>query len=416
MTAVHSVSDVTRYIKGLLSQDGALQHLMVRGEVSNFRTYPSGHCYFTLKDAASALKCVMFSSRVRHLRFQPVNGLQVVATGNITVYEKDGAYQLLVDTMMPEGTGSLALAFEQLKEKLQSEGLFESAHKQPLPRFPHRVGVVTSAAGAVLRDIYHVIGHRWPSAQIVLYPVQVQGTDSAKQVAAGIDFFNRRRKEQPVDVLIVGRGGGSMEDLWSFNEEIVVRAIYASQIPIISAVGHETDFTLADFVADVRAATPSQAAELAVPDRQELRRYIDSLSVRLAQIGRRQLQGKRLRLQAVMQSTALRAPQLLLAERRQRLDRASARLRQLLETAIQQRRHRLDMALGKLEMLSPVYVLRRGYGLIEHEGRIVASVKQIQPGDELVVTFKDGRITATAGDVLPPLQAKKRAASRKGAS
>lgn len=413
--AVYSVSDVTRYIKSLLSQEQALQHLMVRGEISNFRCYPSGHCYFTLKDAASTLKCVLFSSRAQRLRFQPVNGLQVVATGNITVYEKDGAYQLLVDTLLPEGTGDLALAYEQLKEKLQAEGLFDQAHKQSLPRFPRRVGVVTSSAGAVLRDIYHVISHRWPAAQIVLYPVQVQGEGSAEQVAAGIEFFNRRHREQPVDVLIAGRGGGSMEDLWSFNEEIVVRAIYASKIPIISAVGHETDFTLADFAADVRAATPSQAAELAVPDRSELVRYVDSLSARLVQITKRQLQNKRLRLNAALQSTALRAPQQLLAERRQRLDKASLSLQQLMEAALKQRRHRLELALGKLDMLSPVHVLRRGYGLIEHENAIVTSVKQIKPGEELVLTFKDGRIRATAGDKLPTLPEHK-ADMRKGVS
>ena len=413
--AVYSVSDVTRYIKSLLSQEQALQHLMVRGEISNFRCYPSGHCYFTLKDAASTLKCVLFSSRAQRLRFQPVNGLQVVATGNITVYEKDGAYQLLVDTLLPEGTGDLALAYEQLKEKLQAEGLFDQAHKQSLPRFPRRVGVVTSSAGAVLRDIYHVISHRWPAAQIVLYPVQVQGEGSAEQVAAGIEFFNRRHREQPVDVLIAGRGGGSMEDLWSFNEEIVVRAIYASKIPIISAVGHETDFTLADFAADVRAATPSQAAELAVPDRSELVRYVDSLSARLVQITKRQLQNKRLRLNAALQSTALRAPQQLLAERRQRLDKASLRLQQLMEAALKQRRHRLELALGKLDMLSPVHVLRRGYGLIEHGNSIVTSAKQIKPGDELVLTFKDGRIRATAGDKLPTLPEHK-ADMRKGVS
>ena len=408
--AVYSVSDVTRYIKSLLSQEQALQHLMVRGEISNFRCYPSGHCYFTLKDAASTLKCVLFSSRAQRLRFQPVNGLQVVATGNITVYEKDGAYQLLVDTLLPEGTGDLALAYEQLKEKLQAEGLFDQAHKQSLPRFPHRIGVVTSSAGAVLRDIYHVISHRWPAAQIVLYPVQVQGEGSAEQVAAGIEFFNRRHR-----VLIAGRGGGSMEDLWSFNEEIVVRAIYASKIPIISAVGHETDFTLADFAADVRAATPSQAAELAVPDRSELVRYVDSLSARLVQITKRQLQNKRLRLNAALQSTALRAPQQLLAERRQRLDKASLRLQQLMEAALKQRRHRLELALGKLDMLSPMHVLRRGYGLIEHGNSIVTSVKQIKPGDELVLTFKDGRIRATAGDKLPTLPEHK-ADMRKGVS
>ena len=260
--AVHSVSDVNRYLKDLLAGEPLLQGISVRGEISNFKQYPSGHCYFTLKDTNSALKCVMFRSRAQYLRFLPQNGMQVVAGGSIAVYERDGVYQLYVDNLIPEGTGDLALAFEQLKEKLAAEGLFDPARKQPLPAFPKKIGVVTSSAGAVLRDIYRVSKRRWPGIQLVLYPVQVQGEGAAEQIARGIDFF---AEEYAVDVIIAGRGGGSMEDLWAFNEEPVVRAIAACPVPLISAVGHETDFTLADFAADVRAATPSQAAELAVP-------------------------------------------------------------------------------------------------------------------------------------------------------
>lgn len=403
--AVHSVTEVTRYIKGVLSRDSILQNLLVRGEVSNFKQYPSGHCYFTLKDAGAALKCVMFRSRAQHLRFAPTNGLQVIASGSIAVYERDGAYQLYVDSLSPEGTGELALAFEQLKEKLQAEGLFAQDIKQPLPRFPKRLGVVTSQAGAVLRDIYHVVSHRWPAAQILLYPVQVQGEGSAAQIAAGIEFFN---KYKHADVLIVGRGGGSMEDLWSFNEEIVVRAIYKSKLPIISAVGHETDYTLADFAADVRAATPSQAAELAVPDRREMACYVGSLATRLGQTTRRQLENKRLRLQALQRAAALRKPQQLLAARQERIDKATERLQQMARQCLQQRRHRLELALGKLDMLSPVHVLRRGYALAEHGGRILVSARDVKAGDELILTFKDGRLAATAGELLPSLVVSKK--------
>ncbi|MBQ2136638.1 MAG: exodeoxyribonuclease VII large subunit, partial [Selenomonas sp.] len=239
--AVHSVSEVNRYIKELLAREPVLSGMQVRGEISNYKQYPSGHCYFTLKDASSALKCVMFRSRAQYLRFKPENGMQVVAGGSLSVYERDGVYQLYVDSLMPEGTGDLAVAFEQLKKKLSAEGLFAEERKRPLPAFPKKIGVVTSSAGAVLRDIYRVSKRRWPAVQLVLYPVQVQGTEAAGQIARGIEFFSRT---YPVDVIIAGRGGGSMEDLWAFNEEVVVRAIAAAQVPVISAVGHETDFTL----------------------------------------------------------------------------------------------------------------------------------------------------------------------------
>lgn len=393
---VYSVSDVNKYIKGLLGADNALRGIMISGELSNFKCYPSGHCYFTLKDASSALKCVMFKSRAQYLRFNPTNGLKVIAGGSISVYERDGAYQLYVDTLVPEGKGELALAFEQLKERLTAEGLFSPEHKQPLPRYPQKIGIVTSRAGAVLRDIYHVSKRRWPSIELQLAPVQVQGTEAAGQIAAAIDFFNQKC---PVDVLIVGRGGGSMEDLWAFNEEIVVRAIFASRIPVISAVGHETDFTLADFVADVRAATPSQAAELAVPDRAELLRYVASLEARVQSATEKELASLRARLTAVLKSPVLARPQEMLASRRDALTEKLARLQNARERLTVDRAHRLDIALERLELLSPVRTLRRGYTLLTKEGRGVASSASLAPGDRVELTLCDGTASALVQDV-----------------
>lgn len=394
--AIHSVSEVNNFIKQLLASTPILSSIMVRGEISNFKCYASGHCYFTLKDASSALKCVMFRSRAQHLRFQPVNGLSVIASGNIAVYERDGVYQLYVDSLAPEGKGDLALAYEQLKNRLAAEGLFAKECKKALPKFPKKIGVVTSLSGAVLRDIYHVTKRRWPAVQLVLYPVQVQGEFSAKQVALAIEFFNTK---YAVDVMIVGRGGGSMEDLWSFNEEVVVRAIAASKIPIISAVGHETDFSLADFAADVRAATPSQAAELAVPDRDELKRYVVRMQRQLAQMARRELNERRLRLQACQKNKLLQRPELLLADRRQRLDNLISKLRQCLDENITVKNHQLSLALEKLSVLNPAKTLQRGFALVEHGGKIVTRVQEVKKGDKLQLTFSDGKVSVVAADV-----------------
>lgn len=394
--AIHSVSEVNNFIKQLLASTPILSSIMVRGEISNFKCYASGHCYFTLKDASSALKCVMFRSQAQHLRFQPVNGLSVIASGNIAVYERDGVYQLYVDSLAPEGKGDLALAYEQLKNRLAAEGLFAKDRKKALPQFPKKIGVVTSLSGAVLRDIYHVTKRRWPAVQLVLYPVQVQGEFSAKQVALAIEFFNTK---YAVDVMIVGRGGGSMEDLWSFNEEVVVRAIAASKIPIISAVGHETDFSLADFAADVRAATPSQAAELAVPDRDEFKRYVVRMQRQLAQMARRELNERRLRLQACQKNKLLQRPELLLADRRQRLDNLISNLRQCLDENITVKNHQLSLALEKLSVLNPAKTLQRGFALVEHGGKIVTRVQEVKKGDKLQLTFSDGKVSVVAADV-----------------
>jgi exodeoxyribonuclease VII large subunit len=389
--AVHSVSDVNRYLKDLLAGEPLLQGISVRGEISNFKQYPSGHCYFTLKDTNSALKCVMFRSRAQYLRFLPQNGMQVVAGGSIAVYERDGVYQLYVDSLIPEGTGDLALAFEQLKEKLAAEGLFDPARKQPLPAFPKKIGVVTSSAGAVLRDIYRVSKRRWPGIQLVLYPVQVQGEGAAEQIARGIDFF---AEEYAVDVIIAGRGGGSMEDLWAFNEEPVVRAIAACPVPLISAVGHETDFTLADFAADVRAATPSQAAELAVPDQSEVMRQVENLTGQLTRQVQRELALRRQRLEGLLNSRVMREPQSMLAERRQRLDFLLAGLQRTAKAELQGKQHKLGLILNRLAAINPAAVLGRGYGIVTKQDKLVSSIQSVEIDDELQLTFTDGRVQA----------------------
>ncbi|WP_173442772.1 exodeoxyribonuclease VII large subunit [Selenomonas ruminantium] len=389
--AVHSVSDVNRYLKDLLAGEPLLQGVSVRGEISNFKQYPSGHCYFTLKDTNSALKCVMFRSRAQYLRFLPQNGMQVVAGGSIAVYERDGVYQLYVDSLIPEGTGDLALAFEQLKEKLAAEGLFDPARKQPLPTFPKKIGVVTSSAGAVLRDIYRVSKRRWPGIQLVLYPVQVQGEGAAEQIARGIDFF---AEEYAVDVIIAGRGGGSMEDLWAFNEEPVVRAIAACPVPLISAVGHETDFTLADFAADVRAATPSQAAELAVPDRSEVMRQVENLTGQLTRQVQRELALRRQRLEGLLNSRVMREPQSMLAERRQRLDFLLAGLQRTAKVELQSKQHKLGLILNRLAAINPAAVLGRGYGIVTKQDKLVSSIQAVEIDDELQLTFTDGHVQA----------------------
>lgn len=394
--AIRSVSEVNKFIKQLLASTPILGSIMVRGEISNFKCYASGHCYFTLKDANSALKCVMFRSHAQYLRFQPVNGLSAVASGNIAVYERDGVYQLYVDSLLPEGKGDLALAYEQLKNRLSAEGLFANERKKTLPRFPEKIGVVTSLSGAVLRDIYHVIKRRWPAVQLVLYPVQVQGDFSAEQVAAAIEFFNAK---YTVDVMIVGRGGGSMEDLWSFNEEVVVRAIAASKIPIISAVGHETDFSLADFAADVRAATPSQAAELAVPDRDELKRYVVRMKSQLSQMARQELNERRLRLQVCQKNKLLQSPELLLADRRQRLDTLVSNLRQCIDENITTKHHQLSLTLEKLSVLNPAKTLQRGFTLVEHGKKIVTRAQEVKEGDKLQLTFSDGKVSVVVADL-----------------
>lgn len=394
---VHGVSDVTRFIKSMFDHENLLQSVMVRGEISNFKRYASGHCYFVLKDEKAALRCVMFRRWAAQIPVRPENGMQIVAAGNISVYERDGAYQLYVEQAVPDGAGALAAAYEERKARLSAEGLFDAARKKALPPFPQTIGVVTSPSGAVLRDIHRVAKRRWPMVRLVLYPAAVQGEESAAQVAAGISFFN---ETYPVDVLIVGRGGGSAEDLASFNEEIVVRAIAASRLPVISAVGHETDYTLADFAADVRAATPSQAAELAVPDGEELRRHVAGLVGRMESARDGWLNVKRARLSALTRHALFREPQRFLRFFRQRIDTVEERFHRLAEKWRTTKRQRLTLAMEKMELLSPVRVLRRGYGIVSaSDGDVIRSIRQVRPEENVEIMLADGRFAAQVTEI-----------------
>lgn len=380
---VLSVTAVNRYIKRLMEEDSVLTSILVRGEISNFKRHHSGHCYFTLKDSTATIRAVMFKSRAQLLRFAPKDGQQIVAAGQISVFERDGQFQLYVEQLFPDGIGELNLAFEQLKERLGAEGLFDETRKQSLPLLPKRIGIVTSPTGAVLRDIYTVAKRRFPGVALVLYPVQVQGPEAPGQIAHAIAVFNNR---QDVDVLIVGRGGGSLEEFWAFNEETVVRAIAASHIPVVSAVGHQTDFTLADFAADRRAATPSQAAELVTPDVNEWQRHIINLQTRLVKHFRTELTANRLRLDKCLQSKSLQNPRFLLQDKQQLLDQYMQRLEQSMRQLQTVKRQQLALHLAKLDMLSPLAVLSRGYSLVQNgEGNIIRHAAQVVPGQQLTV-------------------------------
>lgn len=392
MAVIRSVSEVTKYIAGLLKNDLALHNVTIRGQISNFKQYSSGHCYFDLKDKDSILKCVIWRSYAERLRFRPENDMQVLATGSVEVYERDGKYQFYVSRMVPDGVGELALAFEQLKERLSKEGLFDAEFKKNLPAYPKTIGIVTSPTGAVLRDIYTVSRRRMPSIRLALYPVMVQGAGSAEQIAHGIDFFNAK---YPADVLIVGRGGGSMEDLWSFNEEVVVRAIFKSQIPVISAVGHETDFTLADFVADQRAATPSQAAELAVPDVSEVIQRINSARERLQMAAVKSIKDSRRSLEAIMDSFVFTQPLRMLESSSMRLESLQSGLNKIATQLVKEKKNQLLHDMEKLELINPLGVIRRGYGIVhDPKGTIVSDISNIKVDDMVSVKLNGGQFDA----------------------
>ncbi len=397
MAHVVTVGELSKYLANLIAGDSALRNLGVKGEISNFKQYSSGHCYFNLKDKDGIIPCVMFRGNAQRLRFRPEDGMQVIASGSVNVYTEGGKYQLYVNAMVPDGVGDLAMAFEQLKQKLAAEGLFDDFHKQPLPMYPKKIGIVTSPTGAVLRDIYRVSKRRFPAIQLVLKPVQVQGKGAAEQIAAAIDFFNAK---YPVDVLIVGRGGGSLEDLWAFNEEIVVRAIYNSKIPVISAVGHETDFTLADFVADRRAATPSQAAEFAVRDAGEICGQIEGLQKRLYAQAKYQLDIRESRLQSIMTRPVMLDPAIMLAQRQQKTDLLLERLKRCTNNLMGQKKQHLLHLMDKLELVNPMGVLRRGYGMVRNDKeKVISSISQVAPGDKLTVALQDGKIIAIADKI-----------------
>lgn len=387
---VYSVSQVNKLIKALVEGERRFANIQVRGEISNFKRYSSGHCYFTLKDAGGVLKAVMFKTAARTLRFEPQNGDTVIAVGRISVYERDGVYQLYTDLMIPEGTGDLMLTFEQLKQKLLNEGLFDESRKKQLPVNPKTVGIITSPSGAAVRDLITVSRRRNKGIKLLLYPVRVQGKEAPAEIAHAIEFMNRNKM---ADVLIVGRGGGSIEELWAFNEEQTVRAVAASEIPVVSAVGHETDFTLTDFAADKRAATPSQAAEIVVADANAYLNSVAELEKRLKNTVLKRLALSETTLEHLQNSWALSNPQRMLEGRMQRFDFASVRLEQVFNAALTQKQHSCGVLAAKLDALSPLTVLARGYSVTENtDGKIIRSIADVRWGDEIVTQVGDGNV------------------------
>lgn len=434
--AVLSIKELNKYIKAVIESEDLLQDVWVRGEISNFTHHSSGHMYFTLKDADSRIKSIMFAKQNQRLPFLPREGTRVMARGNVSVYERDGQYQFYVTEMQPDGIGGLYMAYEQLKKKLEDEGLFALSRKKQIPRFPRAIGIITSPTGAAVRDIIITLQRRFPTLPILLLPVLVQGTQAAPAIVKAIQEMNKR---QEVDVLIVGRGGGSLEELWAFNEETVARSIFASQIPIISAVGHETDFTIADFVADLRAATPTAAAELAVPHHIELKQQLAQFKQRLQRGLFQELQAKRERLERAKRSPAMLNPRKQLIQPAERLDRLTEQLRYRIQNSIARaeqkklklvqrlsgfnpreqvlytkrragnaerqlvqamqaiwrtHQYRWDTQLKQLDALSPLKVMQRGYSLVydEKKQNLIKSITQVQLGDVVNITLKDGRM------------------------
>lgn len=385
-----SVTQVNLYIKEVMNRDDVLTDVLVKGELSNFKAHSSGHMYMSLKDETGVMRAVMFRSSAAKLNFKPQNGMKVVAHGRVTVYERDGQYQLYIDHMQQDGIGDLYVAFEQLKNKLSAEGLFDPAHKKPLPKYPRRVGVVTAPTGAAIRDIINVLTRRFSYSDVVLYPVLVQGENAAQSIVSAIRYMN---ETHGADVLIVGRGGGSIEDLWAFNEEIVARAIYDSEIPIISAVGHEIDFTIADFAADLRAPTPSAAAELAVPAQSELSEKFHNVYVRLYGQVQRMLERKELELKRFRERPALLNPTVKLEEQQIYIDRLRQDFITRAERVMEQKKKELGILASKLNGLSPLGTLSRGYAVAKGaDGRVVRSAKQVNIGDEMTVLLEDGTV------------------------
>lgn len=390
MSNIYTVSQVNQYIKTLLDRDRELTALYVRGEISNYKAYPSGHHYFSLKDGEGAIRCVMFKREAMSLRFRLENGMKVIAFGRVAVFPRDGQYQLYCSALTPEGVGDLHLAFEQLKQKLYAEGLFDPAHKKPIPKFPKRIALITSSAGAAVRDMLRILGARWPMAEVFLLPVRVQGAEAPGEICAAIAWANQH---QVADLIITGRGGGSMEDLWAFNDENVARTIYHSAIPVISAVGHEPDVTISDFVADLRAATPSNAAELAVPDQNEVAVWLRQMEGRLAQAMGRKLESARKDLDRAARCRALQDPMNYVDDKRMVLDYQREKLAAGLSRALNRERQRFGALASKLDALSPLKVLGRGYAIPRKEdGAVVRSTADVAPGDALKLRVADGEI------------------------
>lgn len=384
---VYSVKDLNSYVKQVLDNDDNLKHIFVIGEISNYKAHYSGHLYMTIKDDSASVKAVMFAGNASRLRFLPENGMKVLIFGTVSLFPRDGSYQLYINDMQPDGTGALSIAFEQLKKKLDAEGLFSDSHKKPIPRFPEKIGVITSETGAAVQDIFNVLSRRFPSARVVLRSAQVQGEGAAQDIAKAIYEFNEKKA---ADVLIVGRGGGSVEDLWAFNEEIVARAVFASEIPVISAVGHETDYTICDFVADLRAPTPSAAAELAVPDSGELKADLLSYKMRILNAVKNTINAERNRLTVIEKSGALRDPVTKLNESRRELIYFSERIASLTISEVKRNKLKYSALVGKLDALSPLGVIARGYALAEMDGKVITSVKDAALSDKVDIRLSDG--------------------------
>jgi exodeoxyribonuclease VII large subunit len=394
---IYTVSEITRNIKFILEEQ--FSHIWVEGEVSNLRAPSSGHLYFTLKDESAELRVAMFRNRSQYLKFRLDNGLSVIASGVVTVYERKGEYQLIVEELEPRGRGALHLAFEQLKKKLYEEGLFDEKYKQPLPMLPLKIGVVTSPTGAAVKDMINIIHRRFSNIQILLNPVKVQGPGAAEEIAEALDEFNRTRE---VDVIIIGRGGGSLEDLWAFNEEVVARAIYRSSIPVVSAVGHEVDYTISDFVADLRAPTPSAAAELVVPMKEELKVKIEILDARLKSSLINTISLFKERLRIVTERYVLRQPQNIIRQLAQRIDELDRRLPVGATHALRISRERLSSSLGKLESLNPLSILNRGYSLSLRlpQKTIIKKAGQLKIGDEVETKVMNGTFISRVEKVM----------------
>lgn len=393
-----TVSELTAYIKQLVDSDMLLSNVTVTGEISNFKLHSSGHMYFSLKDSNAVIKCVMFRTYNMRMRFMPEEGMKVIVRGYVSVYPPGGTYQLYAEEMQPDGTGSLYLAFEQLKRRLEAQGWFAQEHKKPIPKLPRAIGIVTSPTGAVIRDMLNILQRRYPNVRVIIYPSPVQGSDAAPQLAAGIRYFNEKKN---VDVIIIGRGGGSIEDLWPFNDEGLARAIYESEIPVISAVGHETDFSISDFVADLRAPTPSAAAELAVPEKKVLKERLMIYEKNLANSLLMRLKRERERISRLSSSRCIARPYERVDTLRQQLDGKLRELTLITKTRLEKQRSRLAGLAGRLDALSPLTVLSRGYAIAQKEdGSVIKSVKNMTAGERISVRVADGRFAAVFDRVL----------------
>lgn len=395
---VFTVTALNEYIKMKLETDEALMRVFIRGEISNFTNHKSGHFYFTVKDETSRIAAVMFRSSASKLAFIPENGMKVIVGGRVSAYVRDGQYQIYVDTLEPDGVGALYIAYEQLKAKLGAEGLFDEAKKKPLPRYPMRIGVITSPTGAAIRDIINILGRRFPIAEVVLYPSLVQGESAAPQLIEGLRYFNEKKN---VNVIIIGRGGGSLEDLWAFNSEALVREVAASELPVISAVGHEIDFTLCDFAADRRAPTPSAAAELAVPERYELKRKLGNVTARLELLEGKKLELLRSTLERMKKSRALTDPRNFIDDKRMALGIVEDKLYNRITFLLERKKSALAGKTAKLDAMNPLSVLSRGYGAaFASDGTVIRSAAQVEKGSDISLMLSDGTVRATVCDIV----------------